>query len=392
VKAPDRPHRQASLREHNLALVLRQLAAAGARAAAASRADVAAVTGLTRATVSSLVDELVRGGLVEELGPATPGGVGRPATGLRLAGTGPAGLGLEVNVDYLAAVVVDLTGAVRHRSMHRADQRGRAPGAVADSLCALADRAAAAGAAQGLAVAGVAVAVPGLVQENVVRLAPNLDWHNVTLPPPLPGLPVTVENEANLAALGEAHAQSTMDFLYVSGEIGVGAGIVLRGELLRGDHGWAGELGHVTVHPDGPPCHCGSRGCLEQYAGQEAIAAAAGVPGPVTASQLAARARAGDAPTLDALAQAGTALGVAVAGVVNLLDVPTVVLGGGYALLEQWLAGPVRDQVARRVLTAAWSPVTVRASALGTEAAVVGAAGSIVEGIRADPAAWLASR
>ncbi|MBO0870460.1 MAG: ROK family protein, partial [Micromonosporaceae bacterium] len=251
---------------------------------------------------------------------------------------------------------------------------------------------AAAAAAEGLAVAGVAVAVPGLVQDNVVRLAPNLGWRDVALPPPLPDLPVTVENEANLGALGEAHTESTMDFVYVSGEIGVGAGIVLRGELLRGDHGWAGELGHVTVYPDGPPCHCGSRGCLEQYAGQEAIAAAAGVPLPVTGSQLAARARSGEARMLDALAQAGTALGVAVAGVVNLLDVGTVVLGGGYALLEPWLAGPVRDQLAQRVLTAGWSPVTVRASALGTEAAVVGAAGSIVEGIRADPAGWLASR
>ncbi|MBO0871559.1 MAG: MarR family transcriptional regulator, partial [Micromonosporaceae bacterium] len=124
------------MREHNLALVLRRVATSTG-GDAASRADVAAATGLTRATVSSLVDELVRGGLVEELEPAAPGGVGRPATGLRLAGTGPAGLGLEVNVDYLAAVVVDLTGSVRHRAMHRADQRGRDPGAVGSSLAAL---------------------------------------------------------------------------------------------------------------------------------------------------------------------------------------------------------------------------------------------------------------
>jgi predicted NBD/HSP70 family sugar kinase len=385
------PVRQSSLRAHNLALVLRQVAATGRPV---SRADVAAATGLTRATVSTLVEELVRGQLVAEIGPAPRAGAGRPATGLVLAGSGPAGLGLEINVDYLAGSVLDLSGTVRHRVTEWVDQRQRDPREVARALAALAEVARAAAEEQGLEIIGGAVAVPGLVQDGVVRLAPNLGWRGVDLgwllAAELPGLPLRIDNEANLAAFGEAAAGES--FLYISGEVGIGAGIVLGGELFRGTNGWAGELGHVAVHPDGPPCHCGSRGCLEQYAGQEAILVAAGAPAHGTVADLAARAGAGERRMLSALTDAGTALGVAVAGVVNLLDLGTVVLGGSYALLAPWLAGPVEREIAARVLTATWSPVTVRASRLGTEATVVGAAGSVVRAIRDDPAGWLATR
>jgi predicted NBD/HSP70 family sugar kinase len=388
---PDTPVRQSSLRAHNLALVLRQVAATGRPV---SRADVAAATGLTRATVSTLVEELVRGQLVAEIGPAPRSGAGRPATGLVLAGSGPAGLGLEINVDYLAGCVLDLSGTVRHRVTEWVDQRGRSPGDVVAALAALAASARHAAADQGLEIVGAAVAVPGLVQDGLVRLAPNLGWRGVNLGallgPALSGLPVTVDNEANLAALGEAAPGES--FVYVSGEVGIGAGIVLGGELFRGTHGWAGELGHVAVRPDGPPCHCGSHGCLEQYAGQEAILTAAGMSPHRTVADAVTRAGAGDERMRSALLAAGAALGVAVAGVVNLLDVGTVVLGGSYALLAPWLAGPVERELAARVLTAGWSPVAVRASRLGTEATVVGAAGSVMRAVRDDPAAWLASR
>jgi predicted NBD/HSP70 family sugar kinase len=205
----------------------------------------------------------------------------------------------------------------------------------------------------------------------------------------LDGLPLTVDNEANLAALGELHAgpAGPASFLYVSGEIGIGAGIVLHGALFRGARGWSGELGHVAVRPDGPACRCGAQGCLEQYAGQEAILRAAAVGGT---DDLRAGAEAGNPAVLAALASAGTALGVAVAGVVNLLDVEEVVLGGIYAPLAPWLCPAVAAEIHHRVLTDAWSPVDVRSSVLGGDAAVVGAAGSIVRTIRNHPARWLA--
>ncbi|WP_155384958.1 ROK family transcriptional regulator [Catellatospora paridis] len=391
----DDPVRQRSLRDHNLALVLRHVTAANRPP---SRAEIAAASGLTRATVSTIVDELIAGGLVAELEPVSRSGVGRPGTGIVPAGTGPAGLGMEVNVDYLAVCAVDLTGAVRHRQVRRLDQREHSPAQTWQALGELADQAVAAVAAQGLVPAGGVIAVPGLVEGDTIRIAPNLGWQQVALPRPedLGGprdLPLDVANEATLAALGERHATGLRSFLYVSGEIGIGGGIVLDGELFGGSHGWAGEIGHVTIDPQGPDCHCGSRGCLEQYAGEEAIRAAAGLrAGGAVLADLVDGGRQGSAPVLDALEHAGTALGVALSGAVNLLDIGTVVLGGHYAELIDWLRPAIERELARRVITARWAPAKVRASALGSDAALVGAARAVTQAILDDPARFLATR
>ncbi|WP_433797430.1 ROK family transcriptional regulator [Actinoplanes sp. CA-252034] len=369
------------MRAHNLALVLHTVANS---THPPSRAAVAAATGLTRATVSALVDDLVAGGLLIEVDPPPRTGAGRPAVGLALTSAGPAGLGLEINVDYLAACVVDLTGAVRHRHVEHADQRPADPAEALAALGRLAATARLAAEADGLIVAGAALAVPGLVAGGVVRVAPNLGWQDVDAVtalravPELADLPITVDNEANLAALGELRVTGgatpalsglTVDrgdgssFLYVSGEIGIGAGLVIDGELYRGVRGWSGEIGHVTVYPDGLPCRCGARGCLEQYAGQEALAR--------------------NEPL------AAAALGIALSAVVNLLDVPVIVLGGAYAPIFGTLRGGIEAELRRRVLTAGLAPVSLRAAALGADAAMRGAADTIIRAVREDPAAWL---
>jgi predicted NBD/HSP70 family sugar kinase len=402
---PSAAARPASIREHNLALVLREITAAGQPP---SRADVAVRTGLTRATVSALVDELLAGRLLAEIERAPRATAGRPAKGLVLAADGGAGIGLEVNVDYLSACLVDLAGEVRHRSVRATDLRLVS---AQTALAAVAELGAAANAEavrQGLRVAGAALAVPGLVTPaGVVRLAPNLGWRDVDAAGLLAGYGLSdprqptrllVDNEANLAALGELHAGSDprATFLYVSAEIGVGAGIVLEGVLYRGTRGWSGELGHLPVAADGPPCRCGARGCLEQLAGLEAIATAAALSGSTlppdqAVLRMAQRARRHDPSALGALDRAGHALGVALSAVVNLLDIDTVVLGGVYGPLAQWLRPAIGREINRRVLTAAWSPVTVRPARLGSEAAAVGAAGSVVRAVLDRPAEWLAT-
>ncbi|MBY8873339.1 ROK family protein [Micromonospora sp. PLK6-60] len=397
--------RQGSLRELNLAVVLGRIAAA---ARPPSRADLATDTGLTRATVSAVVDDLIGGRLVCESAPAPRSGAGRPARGLVLADHGPAGLGLEINVDYLAACVVDLAGTVRHHVVHRADLRPVSPADAVARLAALAADAHAAADREGLVLAGATLAVPGLVDAHgLVRLAPNLGWRDVDVPglladrlriDPVPGVPpLVVDNEANLAALGELHAgpPGAPSFLHISGEVGIGAGIVLNGSLFRGARGWSGEIGHVPVRPDGRPCRCGGRGCLERYAGQEAILTAAGLtgtdlPADTATTTLAGLAADGDQAALTALHDAGTALGVAVSAVVNLLDLDTVVLGGGYATLAPWLCPAILTELSRRVLTARWAEVTVRPAALGPRSAAVGGAGSVVRAVIARPVGWLA--
>ncbi|WP_240971634.1 MULTISPECIES: ROK family transcriptional regulator [unclassified Microbispora] len=267
--------RHDAMRARNLALVL---AAVGARESV-TRAALAEMTGLTKTTVSKLVGDLIEGGLVVETGAVRDGERGRPGVEIRISGQHVAALGLEVNVDYLAVCVVDLARTVRLRRTQAVDNRAAPPVDVIARLGDLASAVVDEAVENGLRVVGGVLAVPGPVDmtSGVVHNAPNLGWRDVPLASLLRfPFPVRVENEANLAALGELWFGSGLpDFLHVSGEIGIGAGLVVRGRLFRGAHGFAGELGHVVVSPDGPPCRCGGRGCLEQYAGQDALLTAA---------------------------------------------------------------------------------------------------------------------
>ncbi len=396
------PARQSSLREHNLALVLGRVAAAEGL----SRARVAAATGLTKATVSSLVDTLIEAGLVAEAGLDAGPRVGRPAAALALSPSGPVAVGVEVNVDEVRACAVDLAGAVLIRERVLGDLRGLPVPAVLDRAAGVLRRVTAEATAGGRRLAGVGVAVPGLVEAGAadVRVAPNLGWREVSVLPELrrlaaldDGVPLRLDNEANLAALAELWRGGHRDgagrpidtFVHVSGDVGVGAGLVVHGELLRGRHGFAGELGHVPVPGSEAPCACGARGCLEQVAGQEAIVRAAGLPPGADVEVVVAAAAAGQPAALEAAASAGTALGVVLAGVLNLLDVDVVVLGGGYARLAPWLAPAVTRELRARVLAVGAREVTVLPGRLGADAAVLGAADSVVRAVIADPAAHL---
>ncbi|MER6221957.1 ROK family transcriptional regulator [Streptomyces sp. 900105755] len=379
------PDTQQGMRRRNLARVMHAVSAEGSL----SRAAVASRIGLTRAAVSTLVDELIRWGLLEELGPERPNRVGRPGSALAVSGHGPAGLGAEVGVDHLAVCAVDLRGEVRARAVRHGANRGRDPRPVLAELTGLVRRVAADAEQHGLWAAGLAVAVPGLVARDghTVVHAPNLDWHGTDLAALLPvGLPLTVDNEANFGALAELWLgdATPQDFLHVSAEIGIGAAVVVDGQLLRGRRGFAGELGHVPVHPDGPRCACGGRGCLEQYAGEEAVLRAAGLESREDAvGLLAQQAGADHEGVRHALEDAGTALGIALTGAVNLLDPESVVLGGALAGLAPWLLPSLEAELADRT-TGPACPVSV--SRLGSEGPLLGAAHSVIRAVLDDPA------
>ncbi|MFG1668309.1 ROK family protein [Streptomyces sp. Y7] len=380
------PNTQQGMRRRNLARVMHTVSAEGPL----SRAAVASRIGLTRAAVSTLVDELIRSGLLEELGPERPGRVGRPGSALAVSGHGPAGIGAEIGVDHLAVCAVDLRGEVRSRAVRHGANRGRAPEPVIEELAALVREVVAEAEREGLWPAGLAVAVPGLVARDartVVR-APNLDWRDTNLAGLLPAdFPLTVGNEADFGALAELWLGdgTPRDFLHVSAEIGIGAAVVVDGGLLRGTRGFAGELGHVPVEPYGPECPCGGRGCLEQYAGEEAVLRAAGLePGEDRVGLLARRAAEGDEDVRRALRDAGTALGIALTGAVNLLDPESVVLGGALAGLAPWLLPSLEAELDRRTAGPA-CPVSV--SGLGPEGPLLGAAHSVVRGVLDDPVA-----
>lgn len=392
-REPDGPASQQGMRRANLALVLGTVARLGAP----SRAELSESTGLTRAAVGSLVGELIDAGLVRERGVSLRGRVGRPGTAVALSDRGPCGLGLEIGVEHLGACVVDLRHEVRVRIARPAPGRGAGPRETLGLVAGLARAALAEAAGHGLEPAGVAVAVPGLVTpDGVVAHAPNLGWRAVDvaaelsslLPGPLRGRPPEVENEANLGALAELwHGAVGRDFVHVSAGAGIGGALVAGGMLLRGRRGFAGELGHVPVYPDGPACACGAHGCLEQYAGEEAVLRKCGLDGASgdRVSLLAAAAAAGRAEVLRALDDAGRALGIALAGTVNLVDPEMVVIGGAYAELAPWLTPGMQAELDARVRIRPWDPGELAVSALRREGPVVGAATSVVQRVLSDP-------
>lgn len=380
------PARQGSLRRHNLGLVLRAIAGAPTPV---SRADVAAGTGLTRATVSALVDRLLEARLVAELPPVATQRAGRPAVPLVPARGTVGAVGLEVNVDYTGVRVVDLAGAVLAEDVERGDFRDSDPRAVLAGLADLERRVTAPLVEAGVRLVGAALALPGLVdrRSGPLRIAPNLGWRDVDvlalLPPGAraPGL----GNEANLAARAEAHARRTTgpgSFVYVSGEVGIGGAVVLDGALLPGRHGWGGEIGHLAIGTAGG---FDEGGTLESYAGQDAILDRAGLPRSTPVEELRDRADAGERAVLDSLAVAGRALGVALANVVHVVDVEHVVLGGTHAVLAEHLRGPVVEQLRRRVISAPWLDVGVDVALAGPYPALTGGALAVLQDVLDDP-------
>ncbi len=389
---------QTTVRRANLGVVLQQIAVGEPR----TRARVAAETGLTRGTVSSLVGELIDLDLLRETGEDERSGrAGRPGQGLELDDRIVA-VGLEVNVDYLAVCVEDLRGTIRYEKRVHTDNRRSSHRPVLNRLARMAEGALGMIAEENLLPAGVAVALPGLIESESGTLlrAPNLGWSEISVAShvaaKLGGLEVRVDNEANLAAIAEhwqGVARGHDNFICVFGEVGVGAGIFIGGDLFRGAHGFGAELGHITVEPNGLPCKCGSTGCLETIVGQEAIARRAGIDiggrgrARSITRELVRRAESGDQGVIESLAQTGRYLGIGLASAVNLLDVDVVVLGGCFGPLAPWLVDEIRKTLGERVLSAAWSACELRASDLGEGAAVRGAAALTLTSVLAEP--WL---
>ena len=397
------PADQAGVRRTNLGLVLRLLRAAGPR----SRARIAQDTGLNKATVSSLVAELMSRGLVTEGELERGGAVGRPGLSVGLAGPGACGIGVELNVDYLACLVLDLRGEVLVERRVPHDVPAMGPDRTLDELAGLVEEAVAAVTAAGAVLVGLSIAVPGLVDSSagVVTLAPNIGWHDVAvvqeLRARLPGgadLPVRAENDANLSAIAEWAMGSeahTPDLVYLTGEVGVGGGVIIGGQLLRGASGFTGEVGHVPLGDPGELCGCGRRGCWETAVGlARLLRDAADADDPVRdpardlvarLAEIERRADAGDERTSAALHRVGVSLGTGAALLINVFNPQVVVLGGYFAVLGRFLVDPMTEELRNRVFGPGLAGARVVCSRLGFTAAVRGGAHVALESVFADP-------
>jgi len=366
VKAPPRSALGMSeLRRHHLSVVLEQLLDNGPT----SRAALAQETGLTKATVSTLVTDLLERDLVEELNTQRDGRIGRP--GVRVAARMGrfGGVGLQIERDHVAACVVNFSGQILVQHRRRADNLRAEPERIFAQLGQIAVRAIGDAERLGLHCVDATLAVPGLVEPGTgkLRVAPNLHWLDADLSDLLVrlvlpvGMGIEVENEANLGALAELRCgagRRLSSFVYLSAGSGIGAGMIIDGYLVRGSHGFAGELGHIVVEPDGRPCACGARGCLETI-----FASSAGAGSQDLAEALAAALR----------------------SVVHVVDPEAIILGGRLANLGDGFTAHLRQSMRTNTLGGPWHPCEVTSSAFGADATLIGAGIAALDGVLTDP-------
>lgn len=391
--------RSETVRRANLSAILRELHADGP----ASRSALVARTGLTRSAIGHLIGEFVAAGLVSEERAAPLGTPGRPSPLVRLESNRVGVIAVEIEVDTLAVAIVGLGGEVL--DLLRVD-RERTDISVEDTAATVAELVAAVVGRPAApdAIIGVGVAVAGVVRrtDGFVSMAPNLGWRDVPLGQRLVealglSLPITIANEADLGALAEHRrgaAIGVSDLLYISGEVGVGGGIITGGNQLTGAAGYAGEVGHMPVNPQGIACHCGSVGCWETEVGLDALLVRAGRQaggGRSEAEAVVREAAAGVPLALQAIEEVGRWLGFGLAGLVNIFNPSLIVLGGSFTRIYPFVNEVVEHQLEHLALPAPRLPVRVVPATLGADASLIGAAELAFEPFLADPAHWLRS-
>jgi predicted NBD/HSP70 family sugar kinase len=319
-------------------------------------------------------------------------------------------IGTEVNVDYLSVLVIDLAGReiLRERSAFDATVGPDASIVALAELCRRTRRRLAGRRDRpGPIVAGITVAVPGLVDvaAGVVAEAPNLHWRDVAIADPLrralrlAATPVHVGNDANLAALAEYRSgewAGTPNLVYITGEVGIGGGIIVSGQPLLGTRGYGGEVGHMNVMPDGPLCGCGRRGCWEACIGLNALLQSArqrprgDTPPERKIEPIVNQARAGHARTLALLDDLGRWIGLGAANLANLFDPKVIILGGYFVHLSDWILPAARKALQDGTLARTGENLELATSTLGFTAAAQGGAIHAIERVMSDPTTLLA--
>ncbi|MBP2291492.1 ROK family transcriptional regulator [Azospirillum rugosum] len=356
----------------------------------ASQAELGRLTGLDKATTSAVVTQLLDDGLVERTEGPRARRIGRPETALVIAPSAGLLVGARLEPRTIRIVTTTLAGTVlEHVQIPGSTDIGTA----ADLLHQGIDRAVAAS-GEGLTVRGVGVGIPALMdREGRLVLAPNLGWRDTPIRARLEaalGAPVYIDNDTKAAAMAErlfGVCRDVEDFVYLTGHSGVGGGLFLGGRLYRGAQGFAGEVGHVTVVPDGRPCGCGKRGCLETYVSESAILAQAAERGrdlPDLAAVTAA-ARDGDPVVTALLDEVGERLGVALSHMVNLMNPALAVLGGNLSVAADVFLPALNRALERHALEPLRRDLRLVVSPLGPDAVPMGGIALAMEGFLSAP-------
>lgn len=384
--------------------VLRALHAAGSM----TRSDLGAVSGLNRSTVASIVHELMIAGLVEERAGSSTG-VGRPSLLVQTIPDSVAVIGWDLRADASVAIVEGLGGQIVHR-WSKSHRRGSTdPYEVAARVVS--------GSSQiaeelpdHITWVGIGCAIPGVIDpggeppRNTIHRAPTLGWVDVPFGLILTealrerfgaGVPVVLGNDANLGAKAEwtrGAGRASRVMVFVSGDVGIGGGVIVDGELLTGASGFAGEIGHMRFDPDGAPCRCGAHGCWETVIGLDSIVSSAGHD-PLVSSidDVHTAAQGGDERCQQALVRAARAVGQGLAPVVNLVNPDTIVLAGHLEVLLEHYRHTILDEL-RFTLSRECTDIRIVAPALGSDSIVVGAAELAFQRALDHPHTWIIGR
>ncbi len=384
--------RSAAVRQGNLATILRLLHIRGA----VSRSELVAHSGLTRSAIGGLVADLVELGYVSEATSESEGRPGRPSTKVLPRSETNVAISVVVMVDSLTVSAVGLGGEILGSLEVASPATGWGVEGTVDLVASLVDD------LQEMLLPearlfGMGVAIPGLIRhvDDCVVIAPNLGWVDVPLGRRLveamgASIPIRVRNEADVGALAESRrgvAAGHLHALYLSGEVGVGGGMVTGGDLMAGGAGFAGEIGHLHVNNSGSRCGCGSIGCWETEVGEEALLARYRRSGHElgTVSELLAAAKAGEEHALEVLQEHGTWVGLGLSGLINILNPDVVVLGGMFAETFAWIRNTMEAELQERSLRAVREQCVVIASSLGKAALPLGAAELIWDIVLDDP-------
>ncbi|MDQ2797775.1 MAG: ROK family transcriptional regulator [Actinomycetota bacterium] len=371
-----------AIRRHNLALVLGHIHLDGAL----TRAELTQRLKVSRSTMGALVADLIDLGLVAEVVPTGGSSVGRPSHVVGPHDGGPFVAAVDVDVTHVITAAVGIGGDILARHVMTSGADVSSPETVADRVVSEVARVSKDTGRSHRPLA-IGVSVPGTVDRftGQVKVAPNLDWHDVAfgamLAERLPeSARVVVGNDADLAVLAEHRrgaARGFDDVVYLLGRVGVGAGIIVNGIPLRGYDGHAGEIGHNVLDPSGPPCHCGKNGCTETFVGEGALLTMAGRELPPTdevVAEVFAAARGGDSTALAAVRGIADPLGRAIGNLVNTLNPQRVLMGGTLSLVLDLARPEIQASLEHNALDAPAQSVELIQPAFGADSPLIGAA------------------
>jgi glucokinase-like ROK family protein len=390
------------LRQQNLSGVLQRIF----ENAPISRIELARSTGLNKATISSLVGDLLENRFVREIGEGSERRAGRREVLLDLDPARGCMVSAEIGVGFISVVCTDFKARIVWRERELTEDLE--PTAVLEKTVSLLSKARAAGEERTGDLQGIAVGIPGLIdrESGKLLLAPNLGWRDVEIL----GLfrskfdvPVFIDNEATFAALGERYfgvARGKTDVLYISAGVGIGGGLIIGGQIFNGTGGFASEFGHMTMDPDGLKCGCGNTGCWETQASQAALFRniRAEISGgkkssiskkdiqELSVAAVVEAAQKGDAAALAALRTTAGHLAIGIDSLVKAFDPEVVVFGGILSLAGEFILPVIERELAKRSIPAGRATTPVVPAQFGSDAAAMGGIAKIFQSILAEPA------